>query len=491
MTSRVRLARAALVMLRNAARRAPIDPTLEIVYTRAGSDAPIIDATEPQRSGDRRVRTLLERGGKPIAALVHDPALLRDPDRLRAAVEAAWLAIDNERLKAQLQDRLQDVEASRARIVAAADRERRRVERNLHDGAQQRLVGLALMLRLVTRERLDPTVTGLLKDALAELDTAIEELRGLARGVHPAIVTDVGLGGALESLAERPGLPVDLLVDIPVRLPDRVEVAAYYLVAEALANTNKHAHAAQVSVRAALTDGALRVAVSDDGRGGAAATAGSGLEGLADRISALGGQLVVDSPPGRGTTVSAELPLQPQRPNRRPQRSLAAMTWMGWENWEVPAELYPQVTEMDNLNQAKASMLCAGGNGALTEREREWHLGYRAACGDSDRVLEAVRSYDDSDRIEDIVGLPSMRVAVRAAVHDALRICASDGPLTADEVERVHEGARRMGVPPDVVEGVRRIVLDEIALRSRRYDLISRPMFLTEQPDAEPTAGSG
>lgn len=485
------LIRAAMAILRNAVRRTPIDPTLEVVYTRAGSEAPIGYVGGPPGSGERRVRTSLERGGKPIAALMHDPALLRDPGRLRAAVEAAWLAIDNERLKAELRDRLHDVEASRTRIVEAADRERRRVERNLHDGAQQRLVGLALTLRLIVREQLDPTVAGLLDDALAELDSAIEELRGLARGVHPAIVTDVGLGGALESLAERPGLPVDLVADIPVRLPDRVEVAAYYLVAEALANTNKHARADRVSVRAALTDGVLRVSVSDDGCGGAAATPGSGLEGLADRISALGGQIVIDSPPEQGTTVAAHLPLELPRADRRSRRSLAAMTWIGWENWEVPAELYPQVTDEDNLRMAKAALLCAGGNGALTERERDWHLGYRAACGDSDRVLDAVRGYDDSDRIEDIVGLPSMRVTVRAVVHDALRIRASDGPLTPEEIERVHVGARRMRVSADVVEDVRRIVLDEIALRRRRYELISRPMFLAEQPDATPVPGSG
>ncbi|HEY9413792.1 MAG TPA: histidine kinase, partial [Pseudonocardia sp.] len=296
--------RSALAMLGNAARRTPVDPTLEVVYTQAGSAAPIVNVAGPRGNGHRRVRTTLERDGKPIAALMHDPSLLRDPDRLRSAVDAAWLAIDNERLRAELRDHLQDVKASRTRIVEAADRERRRIERNLHDGAQQRLVGLALTLGLAGRGELDPAVAALLDDALDELHVAIEELRGLARGVHPAIVTDVGLGGALESLAERPGVPVDLQLDVPARLPDRVEVAAYYLVAEALANTNKHARTDRVSVRAALTDGVLKVSVSDEGRGGAVAVPGSGLEGLADRMSALGGQLVVDSPPGRGTIVS-------------------------------------------------------------------------------------------------------------------------------------------------------------------------------------------
>lgn len=115
----------------------------------------------------------------------------------------------------------------------------------------------------------------------------------------------------------------------------------------------------------------------------------------------------------------------------------------------------------------KAALLCAVGNGAVTERERDWLFGYRAACGDSDHVLDAVRGYDDSDRIEDIVGLPSMKVTVRAVVHDALRICASDGPLTTEEIERVRDGARRMGVSRDIVDGVQQIVLDEAALRRR------------------------
>ena len=218
---------------------------------------------------------------------------------------------------------------------------------------------------------------------------------------------------------------------------------------------------------------------------------GSGLEGLADRISALGGQLIIDSPPGAGTTVAADLPLHLPTAGRRPRRSLAAMKWIGWENWEVPAELYPQVTDEDNLNDAKAAMLCAGGNGVLTERERDWLLGYRAACGDADHVLEAVRGYDDADRLEDIVGLPSMKVVVRSMIHIAFRMCASDGPLTAQEVERMHESARRIGVSPEIVDGVRRIVDDEAALRRRRYELISGPMFLENPSGAVPAPGSG
>lgn len=479
----------ALATLRNAARRVPIDPAVEIVYTRAGTDAPILGLGGPPADG--RVRTVVERDGKPIAALVHDPALLRDPDRLRAAVGAASLAIDNERLKAELRGQLRDVQASRTRLVQAADRERQRVERNLHDGAQQRLVGLALTLRLAGREQLDPAVAALLADALVELDDALGDLRRLARGVHPAIVADAGLPGALESLAERPGPPVELSTDLPGRLPDSVEVAAYYVVAEALANTNKHGRAGRVVVRATVVDDLLRVSVVDDGCGGAAAAPGSGLEGLADRISALGGRLVVDSPVGEGTTIAADIPLRLLDTGARSPRSLAAMEWIGWEQWEVPAELYPQINEEDNLNMAKASVLCAGGIGALTEREREWLFGYRAACGDSDRVLDAIRAYDDSDRLEDIGRLPSMVVTVRAVVHDALRILSCDGPLTAEEFGRVLDGARRIGVRRDVVDALHQIVLDEAALRRRRYEVVAAPMFLVTLVGDAAAFGSG
>ena len=233
--------------LRDALRRALADPDLEIVYPRFGSGGWIDElgerTTAPADVAGRAF-TSVDRGGKPVAGLVHDPALLRHPQRLRAATDAASLGIDNERLKAELRAELLDAQASRARLVDAGDRELQRVERNLHDGAQQRLVGLALMLRLAARKAEgDRGVTELLADAARELEDALAELRELTRGIHPAIVSDAGLGAALETLAERPGVPVELHVDLPERLPELVEVGAYYLVAEALTNTNKHAAA--------------------------------------------------------------------------------------------------------------------------------------------------------------------------------------------------------------------------------------------------------
>lgn len=299
--------------LRDTLRRTLEDPTLEIIFARVGSSDWIDAVGHPAATAgtsDRAV-TPVDHGGKPLAALVHDPDLLLDPQRLHVAVAAVSSAIDSERIKAELRAEVLDLAASRARIVEAADADRRHVERNLHDGAQQRLVGLALTLRMANREAQDnPILTELLTDAVAELSGALAELRRLARGLHPAIVTDAGLRVALEVLAERPGLPVDLSLDLPARLPDHVEIAGYYVAAEALANTNKHAGAAHVAARAEVVDDVLWVTVRDDGCGGAASSPGSGLQGLSDRVSAIGGRLIIESVAGKGTTVTAEIPLR-------------------------------------------------------------------------------------------------------------------------------------------------------------------------------------
>jgi len=200
--------------------------------------------------------------------------------------------------------------ASRARIVEAADTERQRLERNLHDGAQQRLVSLALELRLVRSSlRKDPTsAEARLTEAERELGQALDELRELARGIHPAVLTDRGLAAALEALAERATLPVELTRVPDDRLPDSIEAAIYYLVAEAITNVTKYAQATQASVAIERSNGIATVVVSDDGVGGAEPNSGSGLVGLADRVEALGGRLRVDSPPGCGTRVTAEIP---------------------------------------------------------------------------------------------------------------------------------------------------------------------------------------
>jgi signal transduction histidine kinase len=200
--------------------------------------------------------------------------------------------------------------ASRARIVAAGDDERRRLERNLHDGAQQRLVALSLTLRVVGMKLAggDPEAPSLLRRAEAELAEALEELRELARGIHPSILTDRGLVPALEMLAGRASLPVELSVTLDERLPGPVEAAVYYIVAEALTNAAKHARASRVRVGLSRSDGNLLVEVADDGVGGADRRRGSGVRGLGDRVEALGGKLELRSPAGVGTTLSAHIP---------------------------------------------------------------------------------------------------------------------------------------------------------------------------------------
>jgi len=237
-----------------------------------------------------------------------------DPDEVvmivRDFTERHEVEAELQRLQAELERRLEELQASRARIVEATDLERRRLERNLHDGAQQRLVSVSLSVRLA-QSRLGNDLEGaadLLAAASDELANALEELRELARGIHPAVLTDRGLGPALESLVTRTPLPVELDAPLDERLPEPVEAAAYYVVAEALANIAKYADATQAAVRVSRLNGLAVVEVEDDGVGGADPSHGSGLRGLADRVEALHGRLAVESEPGQGTRIRAEIP---------------------------------------------------------------------------------------------------------------------------------------------------------------------------------------
>jgi signal transduction histidine kinase len=234
-----------------------------------------------------------------------------------AAVPVAFLAgLLRERLArgadAELENEhlVEELRASRARIVEAAQAERRRIERDLHDGTQQRLVSVAMTLGLAdSRLERDPAaIRPLLDQARGQLTDALGELRELAQGIHPGILTERGLPAALEELAYGAQLPVELDVELAGRLPDRVEAAAYFVVSEALTNVAKHAGAGAVRVRVQQVDGRAVVEVADDGAGGADRALGTGLRGLADRVDALGGRLVVESPPGRGTVILAEIP---------------------------------------------------------------------------------------------------------------------------------------------------------------------------------------
>jgi signal transduction histidine kinase len=259
-------------------------------------------------AGSGRVATFVEHDGEHIAALVHDSALVHQPDLLEAVCAAASVALERERLQAELGARVVELHESRERIVAAGAAERRRLERNLHDGAQQRLVAIALQLRLLQRRvGDDPSVEELVRAASDELALSLSELRELARGLHPAVL-EHGLAAALESLASRSTVATTVCYDAPDRLPEPVELAAYFVASEALANVAKYARATNVRLRVWRAGPVANIEVSDDGVGGADDAGGSGLRGLADRVEALEGSLRVVSPPGAGTIVTAELP---------------------------------------------------------------------------------------------------------------------------------------------------------------------------------------
>ena len=260
----------------------------------------------PVRTGSRQVIVGL------VLAVVA-VAVVMLAQRLPAPGKVPPLSIENQSLTAELQAQLDEVRASRSRIVAAADAERARLERDIHDGAQQRLLALMIQLRLA-REALgaDPNadLAPRLDQAMMDLRSATDELRELARGVRPAILADAGLGPAVRTLAERSSCPVELSIDLAGRLDAPVESAAYFVVAESLANVVRHASAtvARVEISIEPDPGRVVVAVTDDGVGGASMDRGSGIRGLKDRVEALGGQLAVESPAGHGTRIRVELP---------------------------------------------------------------------------------------------------------------------------------------------------------------------------------------
>jgi signal transduction histidine kinase len=243
--------------------------------------------------------------GVMVVAFTHEEPLPADTEaRLAGFTELAATAVANAQSQAELA-------ASRARIVAVDDAARRRIQRNLHDGAQQRLVTLSLGLQ-EAQAVVPPGADELaqrLEGAVTEVADVLEELKEIARGLHPAVLTDSGLRPALRALARRSGVPVSLEVQVKGRLPEPVEVAAYYAVAEALTNIAKYAGASAAEVEATADEGVLQVWVRDDGRGGADFGRGSGLAGLKDRIEALGGRISLHSPPGAGTTLQIALPL--------------------------------------------------------------------------------------------------------------------------------------------------------------------------------------
>jgi signal transduction histidine kinase len=298
--------------LEEAVARALGDQSATLVYwlpefgSYADSDGRAVTLLGPNET---RAITHIERDGSRVAALLHDPSLKEEPELLDSVAAALSISLENTHLHVELRARLEELRGSRARIVESAQQERQRLERNLHDGAQQRLVALSLELGLL-EEQLDgdPSVAARIDSARREVAASLDELREIARGIHPAVVTGHGLGVALEQLAARAAVPIRLSVQVRGRLSEAIEVASYYVVAESLANVGKHAQASEAKVDVSRSKGLLLVEIADDGIGGADSERGSGLRGLADRVEALGGRLRVWSPAGGGTRVQAAIP---------------------------------------------------------------------------------------------------------------------------------------------------------------------------------------
>jgi signal transduction histidine kinase len=292
------------------------DPELDLLLVDGAGrwvDATGRPADQPADQPDiDRVATMLAGPEGPLGAIVHDRSLNEDTGLMAATVSVLRFALENARLTATVRAQLAEVRASRTRLVAAGEAERRRIERDLHDGAQQRLIGVTLTLQQAREQARqshprEPYVR-LLDDASDELLAAVDELRELARGIHPAILTEAGLRPAVAGLARRSAVPVDLQVELTDRLDPSVEAAAYFIVAEALTNVTRHSGARRAAVLIERRNGHLRVQVSDDGAGGADPSRGTGLEGINDRLEAVSGVLEVDSPRGGGTRLRAEIP---------------------------------------------------------------------------------------------------------------------------------------------------------------------------------------
>jgi signal transduction histidine kinase len=307
----VELGEATSGTLRDALARALGDPTLQVgywspirdAYVDAGGRVLAVPVSQPGRSATR-----INRDGKPVAVLVHDPAVLEDRGLLEAITAASDLAGANVRLQAEVREQIIELEASRRRLLEAGDQERRRLEERLHAGAERRLAALRPVLERAKFTAMDPpAAAALVERAGAQLDRTLGELHELGRGLHPRVLVEDGLAEALRGLVAESPVPVTLSLP-PSRLPQAVEAAVYFVCAEALANAAKYGSASHVSVR--VTAGGVDVVaeIVDDGVGGADPAKGTGLTGLADRIEALGGRLQVTSPLGGGTRVTAEIP---------------------------------------------------------------------------------------------------------------------------------------------------------------------------------------
>jgi signal transduction histidine kinase len=302
------------VTIESALAQALHDPTLRVGYREPATgryvDGEGVVVAPPAPEAADRTATRIERNGEPLALLLHDPALLEHRKLVEAVCAAMALALENEQLTAELRAQLRRVSASRVQVLRAAEAERRRLERDLHDGVQQKLLAIPMALSLAESALpRDPArAVPLITEAKNTAQMVVQELRGLSQGLHPPVLTERGLGGAVEELVLLAPLPVRVTMEAPAPLPAEVETAAYFIVSEALANLAKHARAQQAEVVVVQKEGRLLVKVHDDGQGGADPDLGSGLRGLGQRTEALGGEFHMDSRPGSGTTITAVLP---------------------------------------------------------------------------------------------------------------------------------------------------------------------------------------
>jgi signal transduction histidine kinase len=304
----------AAVDLRGALSRALGDPSLALAYWYP-AESRYVDAggrpVELPEAGTGRGSTVIERDGRPVAAVIHDPALQYNTALVDSVCAAAGLSLDNERLAAELRARLAELQASRARLVQTADTERRRIERNLHDGAQQQLVALKISLGLARQLVTSlPEAAGLLAQTEQQAADALEELRELARGIYPPLLADLGLPAALEAQARKAALPVTIEAPSVGRYPQQIEAAVYFCVLEALQNVAKYAQASAARVSLRHDGRCLAFTVEDDGTGFdlASTPKGTGLQGISDRLGALGGSIDISSTPGHGTRVTGRVP---------------------------------------------------------------------------------------------------------------------------------------------------------------------------------------
>jgi signal transduction histidine kinase len=301
------------IRIESALQRALHDPGLRVGYwmPETGRYVDVDGRGLPATADPNRAATRIDRGTHPLAILVHDRALLEEPALIRAATAAVGLTLDNERLTAELRARVAQLAESRDHVLRATEAERRRIERDLHDGVQQRLLSVLMTLGLAESvlSRGPDRVGPLIEEARTATHAILDDLRALVQGIHPPMLTERGLAGAIKELVALSSTPVDLRLNIPPRpLPAEVESTAYYVLAEALTNVVRHSHAKRADVVIADDGGRFRVEIRDDGRGGADPARGTGLDGLCQRVERGGGSLRVESPPDGGTRIVAVLP---------------------------------------------------------------------------------------------------------------------------------------------------------------------------------------